>query len=126
VFLIGSGAIVPLLLALSLRLPVWVYPAILVLFGFASAACLPAQNLILTEMSGSGGKGQVFGVLMGMTTFTASASPLLFGLVADGAGLVAAVRICAAPVVAGWGVMLAVWGLGRSSAARKATSSQRE
>ncbi len=110
VFVVASGALVPLLVALSLRLPVWAYPLLLVLFGFASSSCLPPQNMILTSLAGSRGMGQVFGVLMGMTTLTGSASPLLFGVLADGAGLVTAVRLCAIPVVLGWFVVLVVRG----------------
>jgi MFS transporter, FSR family, fosmidomycin resistance protein len=119
VFLAGSGALVPLLGLMSLRLPAWAYPLLLVLFGFASSSCLPPQNMILTSLSGSRGKGQVFGLLMGMTTLTASASPLLFGMLADGAGLVTAVRLCAIPPVAGWLVVLLVRGkLGPTSSRR--------
>ena len=115
VFVLASGALVPLLVALSLRLPVWAYPLLLVLFGFASSSCLPPQNMILTSLVGSRGKGQVFGVLMGMTTLTASASPLVFGVLADGAGLVTAVRLSAIPVVLGWFAILVVRGkLGHS------------
>jgi MFS transporter, FSR family, fosmidomycin resistance protein len=110
VFLSASGALVPLLGLLSLRLPVWAYPPLLVLFGFSSSSTLPPQNMILTALGGSGGTGQLFGVLMAMTTFTAAASPLLFGLLADGAGLVTAVRLCAIPVAAGWVVVVAVRG----------------
>jgi FSR family fosmidomycin resistance protein-like MFS transporter len=110
VFLTASAALVPLLGAMSLRLPVWAYPLLLVLFGFASSSCLPSQNMILTSLVGSRGKGQVFGVLMGMTTLTASASPLVFGVLADGAGLVTAVRLCTIPVVLGWFVILVVRG----------------
>jgi MFS family permease len=108
VFLAGSGALAPILAALSLDLPVWAYPPLLVVFGFAASTCLPPQNMILTALSGGRGKGQVFGLLMGLTTLTASASPLLFGLLADGAGLVAAVRLSVIPVVLGWLVMLVV------------------
>jgi MFS family permease len=65
--------------------------------------------MILAELSGSRGKGSVFGLLMGATALTAAASPLLFGLVADGSGLAAAVRACGIPVAVGWMVTLVAW-----------------
>jgi MFS family permease len=109
VFLLSSGLIVPLLPLLGLRMPAPAYPALLVFVGFFSSACMPAQSMILGGLSGDRGKGSVFGLLMGMTAFTAAASPLLFGLLADAAGLVTAVRACAIPVAAGWIVTVVVW-----------------
>jgi MFS family permease len=109
VFLATTGILVPMLPVLGLKLPLLAYPLLLVLVGFANSACLPAQNMILTTLSGARGKGSVFGGLMGATTLTASASPLLFGLIADSAGLTTAVLACSAPVAAAFVVMLIVW-----------------
>jgi MFS transporter, FSR family, fosmidomycin resistance protein len=109
VFLLSSGLLVPLLPLLALRMPAPAYPALLVCVGFCSSACMPAQIMILGGLTGNRGKGSVFGLLMAMTALTAAASPLLFGLLADASGLVAAVRACAIPVAAGWIVTLAVW-----------------
>ncbi len=109
VFLAMSATLVPLVPLLGLHLPIVAYPILLVMFGFTSAACMPAQSMILTALTEGRGKGQVFGVLMSMTTFTASASPLLFGLLADSAGLVAAVRWCTLPLAAGWLLSCVVW-----------------
>jgi MFS family permease len=109
VFLLSSGLLVPLLPLLGLRMPAPAYPALLVFVGFFSSGCMPAQVMILGELSGDRGKGSVFGLLMGMTAFTAAASPLLFGLLADAAGLVSAVRACVIPVAAGWIVTVVVW-----------------
>jgi MFS transporter, FSR family, fosmidomycin resistance protein len=108
VYVLASGLLVPLFPLLSLQMPAALYPALLFLVGFCSSACFPAQTIILAELSGSRGKGSVFGVLMGATALTAAASPLLFGFVADGAGLVTAVRVCAMPVAAGWIVTVVV------------------
>ena len=109
VFLLSTGLLVPLLPILGLRMPAFAYPALLVVIGFFNSACLPAQSMILGGLSGDRGKGSVFGFLMAMNALTAAASPLLFGLLADAAGLVAAVRTCAIPVAAGWIVTVAVW-----------------
>ena len=65
--------------------------------------------MILGGLSGNRSKGSVFGLLMAMTAFMSAASPLLFGLLADAAGLVTAVRACAIPVAAGWIVTVVVW-----------------
>ena len=108
VYLLASGLLVPLLPLLGLRMPAVLYPAILVLVGFCSSACFPSQNMILSALSGTRAKGSVFGVLMGATALTAAVSPLAFGLIADAAGLVTAVRACVIPVAAGWVLMLFV------------------
>ena len=108
-FFLASGLLVPLLPLLGLRLPPAVYPALLMCMGFLSSACLPPQTMILAALTGTRGKGSVFGVLMGMTSLTGALSPLLFGLLADAAGLVTAVRACVVPVAAGWIVTLLVW-----------------
>ena len=108
VFLATTGALVPILPVLGLRLPMLAYPLLMVLMGFASSACLPAQSMIFTALSGARSKGQVFGVLMGATALTASATPLLFGLLADRAGLSTAVLACGVPVAAGFVVSLIV------------------
>jgi len=109
VFLLSSGLLIPLLPLMGLRMPSFAYPALLVFVGFFSSACYPAQIMILGGLSGNRGKGSVFGLLMAMTSLMAAASPLLFGLLADAAGLVAAVRACAIPVGAGWIVSVIVW-----------------
>jgi MFS family permease len=108
VYLLASGLLVPLLPLLGVSMPAVLYPAILVLIGFCSSACFPSQNMILSALSGTRAKGSVFGVLMGASALTAAVSPLAFGLVADAAGLVTAVRACVIPVAAGWVLMLFV------------------
>jgi len=108
VFLLCSGLLVPLLPLMGLHLPPAAYPAVLVLVGFCNSACLPSQNMILGLVSGTRAKGSVFGILMGATALTSAASPLAFGLIADAAGLVTAVRACAVPVAAGWVLMVVI------------------
>jgi MFS transporter, FSR family, fosmidomycin resistance protein len=108
-FLVTSGLFVPLLPILGLSLPTAVYPVLLLLFGFAASGCFPSQNMILTALNVDRAKGQVFGLLMGLTTLTSSVSPLLFGVLADGAGLRTAITFTALPVAAGWIVTLVVW-----------------
>ncbi len=107
-YLVSSGLLVPLLPLLSLGLPPVLYPVILAAVGFFSSACFPAQSMVLAELSGGRAQGSVFGVLMGATALTAGVSPLAFGLIADSAGLVTAVRACVVPVAAAWILMLAV------------------
>jgi FSR family fosmidomycin resistance protein-like MFS transporter len=108
-FLIASGLFLPLMPILGLRLPIAAYPVLLLLFGFACSGCFPPQNMILTVLNVDRAKGQVFGLLMGLTTLTSSVSPLLFGVLADGAGLRTAITVSALPVAAGWIVTIVVW-----------------
>ena len=109
VFVLSSGLLIVLLPLMGLQMPAPAYPALLVFVGFFNSACFPAQIMILGALSGDRGKGSVFGFLMAMTSLMAAASPLLFGLLADAAGLVTAVRACAIPVAAGWVVTVVVW-----------------
>jgi MFS transporter, FSR family, fosmidomycin resistance protein len=108
VFLLSSGLLIPLLPLLGFRMLPIMYPALLVLVGFFNSACYPSQNMILGALSGSRAKGSVFGLLMGTTALTAAVSPLAFGVIADAAGLIAAVRACMVPVAVGWVITLFV------------------
>jgi len=118
VFVLSSGLLVPLIPLLGLRMPAAFYPALLVFVGFFSSGCFPPQLMVLGSLSGNRAKGSVFGLLMGATALTSAASPLLFGLLADRAGLAAAVRACGIPVAAGWIVACVVWRALRARTAR--------
>ncbi len=92
----------PLIAALSFRIPLWSAPLVFLAFGGVASAAMPAQNLILTKMAGTTGKGQAFGLLMGITTITASLSPGIFGVLADTTGLQATMRMVSVPALLSW------------------------
>ena len=77
----------------------WMLPVALGLLGASISACIPAQNLILSFLSGSGRKGKAFGLLMGVMTLANSVGPLLFGIAADRIGLGGALRLFAGPAI---------------------------
>ena len=84
---------------LSLNLPVWIYPVSIILLGGVASGCLINQNLMLTRLGAHMGRGEVFGVMMGVMTITASLSPTLFGMTIDYAGFNQALLIFTLPLL---------------------------
>jgi MFS transporter, FSR family, fosmidomycin resistance protein len=75
----GAGSALPLVFAL----------------GVVSLACSPTQNLLAARLGPRFGKGEVFGILMGVMTVANALGPALFGAAADRAGLAASYRLAA-------------------------------
>jgi MFS family permease len=113
--LLASGALAPLILVLSLRLPFGAVLPVLFLFGAFNAGCGPAQNLVLSALGSRAGSGATFGLLLAIISLIGALSPALFGLLADHLGLAKAMRLFALPALAGWLLLLAFrrtrWGL---------------
>jgi FSR family fosmidomycin resistance protein-like MFS transporter len=107
VLFLASGTLAPLVLVLSLRLPLWALLPVLFLFGAFNSGCGPSQNLVLSALGSSVGSGTTFGLLMAVVSLIGALSPALFGLLADQLGLTAAMRLLALPALAGWLVLLA-------------------
>ena len=99
VLVLGSSMIVLSILVLSLSLPLWIYPCVITILGFSAAGCVINQNLLMTRLGKHLGKGEVFGILMGVITLTSAVSPALFGLLIDFAGFRTALRILSLPLV---------------------------
>lgn len=95
---VGSALIILSILLLSLDMPKGIYPVVICLFGFLGSGCLINQNLLMTRLGGHLGKGEVFGILMGVMTVTSSISPALFGMVVDGGGFHRALMILTVPL----------------------------
>jgi FSR family fosmidomycin resistance protein-like MFS transporter len=109
---VASGALAPLILLLSLPLPLWAALPALVLCGAFQGGCSPAQNLLLSFLGSRLGSGAVFGILLATLSLIGALSPGLFGLLADHLGLQAAMRLFALPALASWLVLQA---FGRTS-----------
>ncbi len=90
--------IVLCILSLSLAMPMWIYPIVISLFGFFGSGCIINQNLLMTRLGAHLGKGEVFGILMGVMTITASIIPALFGMIIDYAGFRTAFTIFSIPL----------------------------
>lgn len=99
ILIVGSVLIVPSILILSLNLPIWIYPVAVTLFGGFGSGCIINQNLMMTRLGGHLGRGEVFGILMGVMTITASLSPILFGMIIDYAGFNQALFIFTLPLL---------------------------
>jgi MFS family permease len=68
--------------------------------------CAPAQNLVLMRYGGGLGRGQVFGIMMGVLSLMASVSPAIYGRLSDHLGLERAMRVLVAPSVLGWALLV--------------------
>ena len=99
ILIVASVLIVPSILILSLNLPMWVYPVAVTLFGGFGSGCIINQNLMMTRLGAHLGRGEVFGILMGVMTITASLSPTLFGMTIDYAGFNQALIIFTLPLL---------------------------
>jgi MFS transporter, FSR family, fosmidomycin resistance protein len=99
IIITGTALIIPFLLIMSFNLPLWIYLIAITLFGSFSSSCLINQNLMLTRLGSHLGRGEVFGILMGVMTITASLSPILFGMGIDYAGFNKALILLTIPLM---------------------------
>ena len=106
IIIVASILIVPSILILSFNLPLWLYPAAITLFGGFGSGCIINQNLLLTRMGSHLGRGEVFGIMMGVMTITASISPTLFGMAIDYTGFSSAMIIFTFPLLLSIGVLI--------------------
>ncbi len=89
------------MLILSGTLPIWVYIIVITLFGAFSSGCVINQNLLISRLSSGFGKGEIFGILMGVITVTSALSPALFGMVIDAFGYRQALYVFTVPLLLG-------------------------
>jgi MFS family permease len=85
----------PLLFALGSARAAAVALPLILLLGVVSLACTPTQNLLVARLGRRFGKGEVFGILMGVMTVANASSPAVFGSVADRYGLSGTLRASA-------------------------------
>lgn len=104
--LLFSGLTGPALFLIGVSNSVWLLPLFLLLLGFCWLGFVPPQNLLLTELGSRFGKGQAFGLMVGLMTLTNAFGPGLFGLLADQVGLKIAVQLFAVPAVVSWVVFV--------------------
>jgi MFS transporter, FSR family, fosmidomycin resistance protein len=104
--LVLAGITGPLLFLIGVVKSVWVLSLLLLVLGGSWIGFCAPQNLLLSELSGKMGKGQAFGLMVGLMTLTNAFGPGLFGLLADRVGLAMAVRLFAVPAVVSWVLFL--------------------
>jgi FSR family fosmidomycin resistance protein-like MFS transporter len=103
-----TGAIGPLVLALSLPLPLWCLVPVLLLLGGAVTGAAPAQNTMLSVLASRLGIGAAFGSLMGLMALVASVSPLIVGFLGERIGLARSFQLLTLPVLLALGVLAAM------------------
>jgi len=86
---------VPVLYGLGAARSAGVALPMVFLLGVVSLACTPTQNIVVARLGPRFGKGEVFGILMGVMTIANASSPAIFGVVADGRGLGETLRLSA-------------------------------
>jgi FSR family fosmidomycin resistance protein-like MFS transporter len=100
-----TAAIGPLLLLLSLPLPLWYLAPLLLLLGGAVTGAAPVQNTMLSALASRLGTGAAFGSLMGLMALVASVSPLIVGFLGERIGLARSFRLLALPAVLALGIL---------------------
>ncbi len=98
VLTVASALIAISILIFALDLPKLVYPVMVAILGFFGGASVINQNLLMPHLGGKLGKGELFGILMGVMTITSAISPTLFGMVIDQAGFNKAFLVFSLPV----------------------------
>lgn len=103
-----TAAMGPLVLLLSLPLPLWTLVPLLVLMGAAITGSAPAQNTMMSVLTSRLGAGAAFGSLMGLMALVASVSPLVVGFLGERIGLARSFRVLSLPALLALAVLLGI------------------
>jgi MFS family permease len=98
--LVVAGGIGPLVLLMSLPMPLWLLAPLLTLLGGFITGAAPIQNVFLSRLRSRLGIGTVFGMMMGLIALIASLSPLIFAYLAEHLGIAAGLRMFSLPAMA--------------------------
>jgi len=101
VLTVASALIAISILIFAVGLPKLIYPLMVAILGFFGGVSVINQNLLMPHLGGKLGKGELFGILMGVMTITSAVSPTLFGMVIDRAGFNKAFLLFSLPVALG-------------------------
>ncbi len=118
VYTAATLLLAPLVFLISQPLPGWLLPMLLVLLGGCSGAIMPSRNMVFSRYSATMGSGQVFGILMGLSTVTNSLSPIAYGFLADRSSLQVSMLFFALPALLGAAIAVSI-----AHAARRSRSS---
>jgi len=77
--------------------------------GFLGSGCLINQNLIMTRLGSRFGRGEIFGILMGVMTVTSSVAPAIYGASIDRMGISTTQWLFTIPMVLS-GIILLILG----------------
>lgn len=90
----------------SFSMPRFIYPLSIFILGFAGSGAFVNQNLLMTRLGAHLGKGEVFGILTAVVTFTSAVSPAVFGMSIDKWGFSTALLLFIIP--AAFGIVLLI------------------
>jgi len=91
--------VVPIVLIITLSLPLLALFPLLVVIGFCIIGAWVPQNMWLSRVTLEKTRGKVFGGVMSLVSVASTSSPLFFGFLADNWGLVAAYRLTVLPMM---------------------------
>lgn len=106
ILLFLSGMIAPIIFFLAISHQLFLVYILLFLLGGFWLGFSPVQNIYVSTLTSSMGKGMGFGFLMGLMTLTNAFGPGLFGVLADFTNLRMAILWYTLPAILGWLLLL--------------------
>lgn len=106
ILLFLSGMIAPIIFFLSITHQLYLVYLLLFLLGGFWLGFSPVQNIYVSTLTSSIGKGMGFGFLMGFMTLANAFGPGLFGVLADFTNLRSAILWYTLPALLGWVLLL--------------------
>lgn len=106
ILLFLSGMIAPIIFLLAISHQLLLVYILLFLLGGFWLGFSPVQNIYVSTLTSSIGKGMGFGFLMGFMTLTNAFGPGLFGVLADFTNLRTAILWYTIPALLGWLLLL--------------------
>lgn len=106
ILLFLSGMIAPIIFFLGITHQLFLVYMLLFLLGGFWLGFSPVQNIYVSTLTSSIGKGMGFGFLMGFMTLTNAFGPGLFGVLADFTNLRTAILWYTLPALFGWVLLL--------------------
>ena len=98
--------IAPIIFFLAIYRQLFLVYILLFLLGGFWLGFSPVQNIYVSTLTSSMGKGMGFGFLMGLMTLTNAFGPGLFGILADFTNLRMAILWYTLPAILGWLLLL--------------------
>lgn len=107
VLMLSTGITGLAILPLSIiQMPHIFHFATIGIMGFSASLCFIQQNLYVSSLSETIGKGEIFGLLMAIMTLASAVSPSLLGLSIDSLGFTTAIKIFSIPPILGAAMLI--------------------
>ncbi len=99
ILMVLTAAIIASVMVFRYHLHPYYYFAAVFIFGISGSGALINQNLLIAKLGSHFGRGEVFGILMGVMTVTGAVSPAVFGITIDDFGFSRAITAFVIPAV---------------------------